>query len=261
MTTTDSRGVSLHLANLSKTFPSRDGEVRAVDGISLDVRPGEFVSLVGPSGCGKSTILAMVGGLMPPSSGILEIEERRVTEPLDELGIVFQRDLLLEWRTVLANVLLPVQIKKLDRQPHLKRAEELLSLVGLQDFANSYPFELSGGMRQRVALCRSLIHSPRLLLLDEPFAALDALTREQLGVDLLRIHRRYRPTVLFITHSIEEAVFLSDRVLLLSARPARILQEFRIELGPCRSADTRRSQEYLSLVASVRAALEEALQI
>lgn len=252
-----SQGVAVQFERVSKSFRGRSGELQAVQDVSLAIAPGEFVSLLGPSGCGKSTILTMLAGLMPPTSGSVTIDGEPVRGPIDELGIVFQRDVLLEWRTVLDNVMLPIQVKRLNRQEYAPRAQELLELVGLQAFAKSYPHELSGGMRQRVAICRALIHSPRLLLMDEPFAALDALTREQLGADLLRIHSRYKPTVLFITHSIDEAVLLSDRVLLLSPRPARVVQEFKVDLAWPRSTATRRQPSYLSLVAGVRTAMEE----
>ncbi len=255
-----SLGAAVRMTNLEKTFYSRTGTVKAVEDVSLNVAAGQFVSLLGPSGCGKSTILNMVAGLTPVSGGTLTIDDHAVTEPLDEMGIVFQRDLLLEWRTVLDNILLPLQIKRAQTPESPKQALELLELVNLADFAHCYPRELSGGMRQRVAICRALITTPRLLLMDEPFAALDALTREQLGVDLLRIQTHYHPTVLFVTHSIDEAVLLSDTVVVLSARPARILATFDIPLGKRRDGLTRRTQEYLNVVSQVRAVLEEYAQ-
>jgi NitT/TauT family transport system ATP-binding protein len=253
-------GAAVRMTSLEKTFYSRTGTVKAVENVSLDVSAGQFVSLLGPSGCGKSTILNMVAGLSSVTNGTLTIDDQPVMEPIDDMGIVFQRDLLLEWRTVLDNVLLPLQIKRAQTQASQKQALDLLELVNLADFAHCYPHELSGGMRQRVAICRALITSPRLLLMDEPFAALDALTREQLGVDLLRIQTHYHPTVLFVTHSIDEAVLLSDTVIVLSARPARIVATFDIPLGKQRDALTRRKPEYLNVVSQVRAVLEEYAQ-
>ena len=250
------RGVTLNIERVGKTFRTRRGDTHAIEEISFDVSPGEFVSLLGPSGCGKSTLLSMVAGLVAPDRGRITIDGKPVTEPIDELGVVFQRDLLLEWRTVLDNVLLPIQIKRLSRKKHVERALDLLRLVGLEGFSNRYPYELSGGMRQRVGICRALIHSPSLLLMDEPFAALDAMTREQLGVDLLAVHARYRPTVLFVTHSLDEAVLLSDRVLMLSPRPARLVTTIEVHLERPRGAATRRQPHFLELVARAREVLE-----
>lgn len=256
-----SLGVDVTIENVSKKFAVRDGTVHAVKDVSLTIRPGEFVSLVGPSGCGKSTILNMAAGLMKPDGGSLKIGGASVTGPIDELGVVFQRDLLLEWRTVIDNVLLPIEIKKLHKNgekgknDYRQRAYDLLRLVGLSEFANRYPHELSGGMRHRVSICRALIHRPKLLLMDEPFAALDAMTREQLGEDLLKMHAEDRPTVIFITHSIDEAVFLSDRVVLLSPRPAQIVETFEIDLPRPRTVDTRADEAFLAAVAKVRKGL------
>ena len=183
---------------------------------------GEFVSIVGPSGCGKSTLLMLISGLIPATTGTIEVGGAAVKGAVGNVAIVFQRDVLLDWRTVLANVLLPVEIKKLDPVSHRRKARELLRSVGLEEFEDKYPGELSGGMRQRVAICRALVQDPGLLLMDEPFGALDALTREQMNLDLQRMWLRDRNTVLFITHSIEEAVLLSDRVVVMSSRPGRI---------------------------------------
>jgi len=257
----DSRGVTLEIVQVGKTFHTRRGTTHAIEEISFTVAPGEFVSLLGPSGCGKSTLLNMVAGLVAPDRGRIAIDGKTVTEPIDELGMVFQRDLLLEWRTVLDNVLLPVQIKRLNRKKYVERALDLLRLVGLEAFADRYPRELSGGMRQRVGICRALILNPSLLLMDEPFAALDIMTREQLGVDLLNVHARYRPTVLFVTHSIDEAILLSDRVLMLSPRPAKLLQEIDVGLERPRVAATRRHPGFLELVARAREVMETSMAL
>ena len=216
-------GVPIRIAGVTKRYLSaRGGEVHALDEIDLAIAGGEFVSIVGPSGCGKSTLLMLISGLIPATTGTIEVGGVRVKGAIGNVAIVFQRDVLLDWRTVLANVLLPVEIKKLDPVSHRRKAQELLRSVGLEEFEDKYPGELSGGMRQRVAICRALVQDPGLLLMDEPFGALDALTREQMNLDLQRMWLRDRNTVLFITHSIEEAVLLSDRVVVMSSRPGRI---------------------------------------
>lgn len=215
---------------VTKTYRSRRGAVQALDEIDLDLAENEFLSIVGPSGCGKSTLLMIVSGLFPPSGGYVEIGGERVTKPYTDLGIVFQRDVLLDWRTVLKNVMLPCEIRRLNRPVYRRRALDLLELVGLGGFEDKLPHELSGGMRQRVAICRALVHGPRLLLMDEPFGALDALTREQMNLDLLHLREEMRTSVLFITHSIPEAVFLADRVLVMSPRPGRIVETIEVDL-------------------------------
>ena len=214
-----------------KTYGGRSSAgVEALAGVSLQVRRGEFVSLLGPSGCGKSTLLNLVAGLAPLSDGEIAIGGTRVTRPLTDVGIVFQSPVLLEWRTALQNVMLQVEARKLDRQRYEARAEELLEAVGLSGFRQCYPWELSGGMQQRVSICRALVHDPPLLLMDEPFGSLDALTREQMMVEVQRLWRRSAKTILFVTHSIQEAVFLSDRVVVMSPRPGRIERILSIDL-------------------------------
>ena len=210
------------IVDVSKDYPTDHETIRALDRVSLDIAEGEFVSIVGPSGCGKSTLMLIAAGLVPPSSGVVRIAGAEVTAPYTKAGIAFQDPTLYEWRRVLANVLLPVEIQGLALTPFRRRARELLAMVGLAGFERKYPFELSGGMRQRVALCRALVHDPPLLLLDEPFGALDALSREQLNLELQTIWGENRKTVLLITHSIQEAVFLSDRVVVMSPRPGRV---------------------------------------
>jgi NitT/TauT family transport system ATP-binding protein len=210
------------LVDISKSYRTDHETIAALDHVSLDVAEGEFVSIVGPSGCGKSTLMLIVAGLVPPSSGVVRIGGVEVTAPYTKAGIAFQDPTLYEWRRVLENVLLPVDIQGLAPEPFRRRARELLAMVGLQGFERKYPFALSGGMRQRVALCRALVHDPPLLLLDEPFGALDALSREQLNLELQTIWQENAKTVLLITHSIQEAVFLSDRVVVMSPRPGRV---------------------------------------
>jgi len=215
---------------LSKTFTLNREPLLALSGVSLEVYPQEFVSIVGRSGCGKSTLVNIVGGLVAPSAGEVVVMGRPVTEPPEAIGMVFQSPVLLPWRTVLDNILLPVEILGLPREPALRAARELLALAGLQGFEGAYPHALSGGMQQRVAICRALVFDPPILIMDEPFGALDAMTREEMGMELLRIWHERRKTVLFVTHSISEAVFLSDRVVVMTPRPGRICEVLPIDL-------------------------------
>jgi NitT/TauT family transport system ATP-binding protein len=212
----------VEVSDVSRRFRTPQGDVHALERVSFDVREGEFLSIVGPSGCGKSTLVMLIAGLLAPSSGTVAVGGTRVDRPQTRLGIVFQSPVLLAWRTALDNVLLQCEMRGAGTESHRARARELLSGVGLAGFEARYPHELSGGMRQRVSLCRALIHDPPLLLMDEPFGALDALTRDQLTLDLEQLRARAGTTVVFITHSITEAVFLSDRVLVMTPRPGRI---------------------------------------
>ena len=234
----------LGIQGLSKVYGTRDGPVRALDQVSLDVRRGEFLSIVGPSGCGKSTLMMIVAGLVPASDGAVTVEGRLVDRPRTDLGIVFQSPVLLDWRTALGNVMLQAEARKLETRAAERRARDLLASVGLDGFERKYPQELSGGMRQRVSLCRALIHDPPLLLMDEPFGALDALTRDQLVLDLQEICLQRRMTVLFITHSIAEAVFLSDRVVVLTPRPGRVERVIDIALKRPRTLAMRDGTEF-----------------
>jgi NitT/TauT family transport system ATP-binding protein len=230
------RSAAVKVAGVSKTYSVRAGDdVLALDHLDLDVAPGSFVAVVGPSGCGKSTLLSLLAGLIPVSAGQLTIDGEDVVKPHPKAGVVFQSDLLLDWRSILDNVLLPIEIKKLDRKAWVNRARDLLAQVGLQGFDDKFPSELSGGMRQRVAICRALIQEPGLLLMDEPFGALDALTREQMIMDLQTMWLRLRNTVLFITHGIDEAVFLADRVIVMSPRPGRVDLDLTIDIPRPRS--------------------------
>jgi NitT/TauT family transport system ATP-binding protein len=233
---TDSIAVSLQ--GVSKIYATASGEtVNALNGISLDIRAQEFVSVIGASGCGKTTLLRIIGGLETQYDGNLLLTGSKRRGPNKDIGIVFQDANLLPWRTVLENVLLPAQVLKLDRKQAMERAFWLLELVGLKGFEKKYPFELSGGMRQRVAIARALIHDPSVLLMDEPFGALDALTREHMNLELLKIWHSARKTVFMITHSIPEAAFMSDRVIVMSPRPGRIIADVTIGLPRPRNLD------------------------
>jgi NitT/TauT family transport system ATP-binding protein len=233
------RPTSIEVEGLAKVFRRGALETRALDGIDLQVESGEFLAVVGPSGCGKSTLLRLIAGLIPPSAGRIMIDGRAVAGPETELGIVFQKPILLEWRTVLGNVLLQAEMRRLDAGRYLERARRLLAAVGLADFADRYPHELSGGMQQRAAIVRALIHDPPLLLMDEPFGALDALTREQMRIDLEELWLSTEKTVLFITHSIDEAVLLADRVIVMSPRPGRIERVIEVDLPRPRGLEAR----------------------
>ncbi|MEU9290935.1 ABC transporter ATP-binding protein [Streptomyces sp. NPDC048275] len=221
----------IEIDGLHKTYrPRRSEPTHALSDITFTVRRGEFLSVVGPSGCGKTTLLKILAGLVPKSEGAVRVAGRDVAGPLPEVGMVFQAATLLPWRTVLQNVMVPVEVQKLDARVYRERAERLLAMVGLEGFEDTYPHELSGGMQQRAGICRALVHDPAVLLMDEPFGALDAMTREYMNVELLRIWRESGQTIVFVTHSIPEAVFLSDRVLVLSPRPGRIAEIVDIKL-------------------------------
>jgi len=230
---------------LDKTYVTRGRAlVPALAGISFDIQAGEFVTIVGQSGCGKTTLLKILAGLVPQSSGLVTLRGQRVSGPSRDIGIVFQDPVLLPWRTVFRNVLLPAEVLRLDGRKAADRASELLELVGLGGFEDKYPHELSGGMRQRVAIARALVHDPSLLLMDEPFGALDAMTREFMNLELQRIWQQSRKTIVFITHSIPEAVFLADRVVVMSARPGRIQEVVGVDLPRPRDLDIMASDEF-----------------
>ena len=234
----------LVVKDLTKIYATRDGVVRALDRVSLEARPGEFLSLLGPSGCGKSTLLMIAAGLLPGSSGEVTVQGRKVDRPRTDIGIVFQSPVLLEWRTALGNVMLQAEARRMAPRAASQRARDLLASVGLAGFENKYPHELSGGMRQRVSICRALIHTPEQLLMDEPFGALDSLTRDQLVLDLQQLWMRQRMNILFITHSVAEAVFLSDRVIVMSPRPGRIDRALDISLPRPRTLAMRDTPEF-----------------
>ena len=238
---------------LSKQYATRVGSVSALERINFSVGEGEFVAVVGPSGCGKSTLLKILAGILPPSHGEAVLRGTPIAGPRRDIGVVFQSPVLLPWRTVLDNVLLPVDVQRLGRDQHRRMALDLLALVGLQGFEHRYPWELSGGMQQRVAITRALIHDPALLLMDEPFGALDAMTREHMNLELQRIWLEKRKTVVFITHSIPEAVFLGDRVLVMTPRPGRIMDSRRVELPRPRSLDLMSTLAFGEHVRHIRA--------
>ena len=242
---------SITLDGVGKKYAARGHVVEAVRDLSLRVGSGEFVSLLGASGCGKSTILTMVAGLIPVSRGEIRIDDAVVTGPQTNIGFVFQDPVLLDWRRAIDNVLISVEGRNSPAESYRERATQLLQSVGLSGFENRYPFELSGGMRQRVSVCRALLHDPPVLLMDEPFGALDALTREQLMLDLQRVWQDRRKTVLFVTHSVSEAVFLSDRVVVLSPRPARIQEIVEVKLARPRRLKVRQSPEFAQYTQTI----------
>ncbi|MCC7017161.1 MAG: ABC transporter ATP-binding protein [Rhodospirillales bacterium] len=245
------------LASVGKNFRTRSGdEVCALKDITLAIEPQEFVSIVGPSGCGKSTLLRIIAGLIAPSEGAVHMAGARVEGPRRDIGMVFQAPVLLPWRTNLKNVLVPAEVIGFDRRQSESRARELLDLVGLGRFADKYPSELSGGMRQRVSIARALMHDPATLLMDEPFGALDAMTRESMGLELLRIWNASRKTVILVTHSIEEAVFLADRVIVMSSRPGTVSEAVDVGLKRPRTTETRADGEFVRLTNRLRGVFE-----
>jgi NitT/TauT family transport system ATP-binding protein len=246
------------ISDLRMWFGTVQKPLLALDGVTLAVREQEFFSIVGPSGCGKSTLLLLIAGLLAPSAGELLIRGQQVNGPYTEAAMVFQQDNLLEWRTVLTNVVLPAEIRRLPRSTYHQRALELLAFVGLRGFEQSYPHQLSGGMRQRAALCRALLCDLPLLLMDEPFGALDALTREEQQVMLQRIWLQDQKTVVFVTHDIREAVLLSDRVAVMSPRPGVIRDVVPIELPRPRARELTETVEFNRYVGRLRRSLESA---
>ena len=247
----------VQLRGVGKTFSLGDDSTVALNDINLDIGRGEFVSLIGPSGCGKSTLLRTIGDLIEPSEGTVQVNAKSAKRArLDrEYGMVFQAPVLFDWRTVEENVQLPLELFGQDRATRTRRAGEMLELVGLSDFARHHPYQLSGGMQQRVAIARALAFSPDLLLMDEPFGALDEMTRERMNSELLAIWERTGITVVFVTHSIPEAVFLSSRVAVMSARPGRITHLLEVDLERPRGLATRESPRYFELITTVREAL------
>ena len=242
----------IELKGVAKTYGAGESEVVSVKPIDFSIRDSEFVVVVGPSGCGKTTLLRMLAGLLPPSNGEIVIEGRVVTKPHRNVGIVFQNPLLLPWRRVLGNVLMPVEVKKLPLDTYRRRALDLLAMVGLTGFEKKYPWQLSGGMQQRVAICRALVHDPKIVLMDEPFGALDAMTRERMNVELQRIQQETRKTIVLITHSIQEAVFLADRVLVMTPRPGQIAAVYDVPLRRPRSLDVMGDAVFTQLAQKIR---------
>ncbi len=239
-----------------KIYGSGAKAVEAVTDATFQAKQGEFVSILGPSGCGKSTLLMMVAGLEPVSAGHIVVEGAAVAAPRRDTGVMFQDASLLPWKSVLDNVIFPIRIFRRDRAAYLDRARELLSLVGLSDFEGKRPHELSGGMRQRVAICRALIHDPSLLLMDEPFSALDAITRDEMNVALLDIWQRYTKTALFVTHSIQESIVLSDRILVMSKRPATVIADIAVPFQRPRTMEIVETPEFAALARDLRGMVE-----
>jgi NitT/TauT family transport system ATP-binding protein len=237
-------GEKIKIQGIHKTYLTRTGRTVALQDVDLTIGGDEFVALVGPSGCGKSTLLRLVSALIKPSKGQILIDGVALSGPSRDVGIVFQQAVLLPWRNVLDNILLPAEILGLNMKKARERAYQLLELVGLAGFETRGPHELSGGMQQRAAICRGLIHNPSVLLMDEPFAALDALTREELGFELLRIWAVEKKTIIFVTHNISEAILLSDRVVAMSPRPGRISEIIEVDLPRPRTIDMEFTQQF-----------------
>jgi NitT/TauT family transport system ATP-binding protein len=252
---TAAAGDVIAVRRLSKRYGNRADAILALKDIEFTVPDREFLSIVGPSGCGKSTLLKILAGLLPATDGEALLNGTPIDGPRQDIGVVFQSPVLFPWRSVLGNVLLPADIQRLGRNEMTNRAFELLKLVGLDGFENRYPWELSGGMQQRVALVRALIHDPALLLMDEPFGALDAMTRESMNVELQRIWLERRKTVVFITHSTAEAVFLGDRVMVMTPRPGQIGDLFRVELPRPRTLDVMNTEKFGTYVRRIRTVL------
>lgn len=248
----------IRISGVNKVFLPRKGdEVHALSGVNLSIREGEFISVVGPSGCGKTTLLRVVAGLISSSAGDVALAGNPVTGPSKEVGIVFQSPILLPWRTVLNNVTLPAEILKMDRDFYEPRARKLLDMVGLSEFTDKLPAELSGGMQQRAAIARALVHDPRILLMDEPFGALDALTRERMNIELQRIWAESGKTVMLITHSIPEAVFLADRVVVMTPRPGRIDRVIEVGIDRARTLDSMSDPRFGEVSREIRAIFDQ----
>ncbi|MEM3484428.1 MAG: ABC transporter ATP-binding protein [Candidatus Methanomethyliaceae archaeon] len=240
------------LDKVTKSYRSNNNKIDVLTDISFCVREGEFLAVVGPSGCGKTTLLKLIAGLLVPTGGSISVGDKTVTGPLGIVGMVFQSPVLLPWRRVLQNVLLPIEILGGNKNYCKQQALELLSLVGIEEFAQRWPWELSLGMQQRVALCRALIHDPPLLLLDEPFAAVDALTREELDVELERLWAAKQKTIILVTHSIEEAVLLADHIIVLTPRPGQINARIQVSLPRPRAVTAKKMSKYWQLCSVVR---------
>ena len=249
---------AIEFLDLDMDYVDDDGQsLRALSAVSFKAAPGEFISIVGTSGCGKTTLLKLAAGLISPTAGDISIFGRPVSGPTQDIGFVFQTAVLLRWRTVLQNILLQAEVRKLDLRDYEARARKLLDMVGLGGFEDKYPYQLSGGMQQRASICRALLHDPPLLLMDEPFGALDAMTREAMHLELQDIWLDSGKTVLFVTHSIPEAVFLSDRVIVLSSRPGRIREVVEIELARPREIGIEEQPQFGRLVNHIRGLLDQ----
>ncbi len=235
----------IQIEELQKIYKTRLGPVHALGPVSMNIAEGEFVSFLGPSGCGKSTLLMMIAGLLSHSEGKITINNKVVKDPQIDVGIVFQKPVLVDWRDVIGNVMLQIEMRKLDREKYLPRAKELLTSVGLADFMTNRPYELSGGMQQRTSFCRSLVHDPPMILMDEPLGALDAMTRNQLRGDLEKLWMDTKKTLLFVTHDIAEAIQLSDRIIIITPRPGKVGKIIDINLPRPRDLEVRTSKEFI----------------
>ena len=253
----DGHGVILTIKDLVKTFPQGEKEVTAVSGFDLEVRNGEFICLLGPSGCGKTTVLRIIAGLQPATSGVVSLNGKTISGPGSDRGMVFQEFGLFPWRTVKKNVEFGLEIKKTDEKEMEAISKRYIDLVGLTGFENSHPNQLSGGMKQRVGIARALASNPAILLMDEPFGALDAQTRNQMQKELLRIWQETKKTVIFVTHSVDEAVFLADRIVVMTGRPGRVKKIYEIELPRPRD---RASQDFINLRKTILDDLEQQRQ-
>jgi NitT/TauT family transport system ATP-binding protein len=240
---------------ITKEYQAESQSVLALSGFDLDIKEGEFLSLLGPSGCGKSTALNILGGLLAPTTGSVTIDGEAMTGPRRDVGMMFQQPVLLPWRTTVENILLPIEVFGRARKEYEQRTRELLDMVGIREFADAYPWQLSGGMQQRAALCRVLVYDPKLLLLDEPFGALDEFTRETMDLELLRIWMQTAKTAVLVTHNINEAVFMSDRVAVMTSRPGRMVGVLDIPLSRPREPEMMRTQEFADLVFEARTML------
>ncbi|MGM4987053.1 ABC transporter ATP-binding protein [Tardiphaga sp. 841_E9_N1_2] len=247
-----SKASGINLSGVSKTYGTGDGQVQSLRPLDFHINDGEFFVVVGPSGCGKSTLLKLISGLLAPTSGEIHVDGNKVTEPHGDVGIVFQNALLLPWRNIINNVLMPIDMKNLSREKYIPRAKELLKMVGLEGFEKKLPWQLSGGMQQRASICRALVHDPKIMMMDEPFGALDAMTREKMNVELSRIQRTTGKTILLITHSIPEAVFLADKVLVMTERPGGISAIYDVPLSRERTLDAMSNPIFTDLVARIR---------
>ena len=247
----------VRLTNVGKSFRIESGAIEVLRNVSIDVADRQFISILGPSGCGKSTLLMMLAGLEPVSSGAIEIAGQAMRAPRRDVGVIFQDPTLLPWKSAIENVLFPIEIFGLPFAKYQARAEALLELVGIPEARHRRPRQLSGGMRQRVAICRALIHEPKLLLMDEPFSALDAITRDELNVTLLELWERYHQTAFFVTHSIREAVFLSDRVVVLGGRPGQVVLGVTIPFARPRDLSIGESGDFNQICGELRRAIAE----
>ena len=245
--------ILIEARGVTKIYQTKDGPVESLKPLDFSIREGEFISVVGPSGCGKSTLLKMVAGLLPTSGGMLTLAGKPINGPQRDVGIVFQSAVLLAWRSVLDNILLQAEMRRMPMQQAREKAKQLMDMAGLAGFEGKYPWQLSGGMQQRASICRALLHDPAVLLMDEPFGALDAMTREKMNLELQRIWSQSKKTVLLITHSIPEAIFLSDHVIVMSERPGSIAAVYDIDLPRQRTLDMMGSPEFSEYAKNVRA--------